>query len=236
MKKLIFELQTFSGGNSQNYAWCLVYLWINTDKKNEISKTKNEICEILNSKSLSSSLKFIELINKAQDKIERRFVEVTEIEENRKKSFHFKFNDTGVATDKKSNPYSGIVKECTQIIFDFYRTNELIFDEKKEKALFVKSIPLLLSKIDSVIISMNLEPTNENRIENLQVLLNNMPTWWVQNKNIFIGTINKHFAKIINQIKLQGNDKFKQLADKSEQIDFSEFTSSDSNSSWSDSF
>lgn len=92
-----------------------------------------------------------------------------------------------------------------------------------------KYITTLCNKLKKAMAKRNTEITDETLVDTFKYFFINIPDWWKENQNITLTLISKHFTKILNQVKANGNgnskkrDSYSKAAEKVDEVDFSQF-------------
>lgn len=94
----------------------------------------------------------------------------------------------------------------------------LDFNKKK------RDLESILLKITTIMQNNQTPISDETRFENFQMIMNNIPQWWVDKGMVDLPSVNKHFTKIINAIKIKQHGELNSTRPDAEPIDFSQFT------------
>jgi hypothetical protein len=122
-------------------------------------------------------------------------------------------------------------EEMFSIAKDWYVSKEYDYPELKKHKKYIKSI---CEKIENSIKDRgdNSNPTPKDLIDSFEIILKNMPDWWIENSQISLTTINKNFSKIIDQIKRNAtskkSDSYSKARESASRINFSKFTENNS--------
>ena len=204
MKKILSRLI------DENYRYYLVwsYLWIKSDSKNTYQFTLEDLHNRLDipKATLSRILKHCETWN-----IEKVYTEVEVIN----RVYHVKFYDKG-KVEKKT--YKQLHVNAIEFLKDFYKKHNYDYQKFSNHKRYAI---LIMDKIQGSMRSRNNEITDETSLIAFEVFFKSIPDWWKQN-NFELTSINKHYSKILNQIKAKQHDKYSTAKAHTEQGDYSD--------------
>lgn len=165
------------------------YLWVNRDNKNVVKFTLNDLCYIfkLPKTTIQRHLSYMNDMN--MDKIHVESLQT-------RRGTELKFYEKGKPSKAPKNP---LHEDSFKYVQKFYIDSGFDYPNIRDHKRFIVNI---LTKLEgSIKLKSGVEPTPEVTKEALEALMTNLPKWWVDNGNITLPTINKSYAKIIQQIK-----------------------------------
>lgn len=192
-----------------------VYLWLNSNSKGEVVFSKKKISLELGV-SLSTTYR-------ALDKHAYRFC--SGIESHDKKNYHvLKFSGAKSTSTKKVDELQGLYDRLYEYLKEYYSRAEFEYtalpNHKKLIKTIVGKLKKAMNKTDKVVVTeQTLEDTFKMFFEGV------LNTWFGQEKQLSLNTINRNFDKILNDIKRMHNgkksDSYARAKQEAESIDFS---------------
>jgi len=204
MKKILSTLC------SENFRYFQVwsYLWINSDRKNTIEFNYLDVgCKLKMSKStVHRIISKTELIN-----VDKTYVEITKD----KSTVTAKFYDKGKPKTREKNV---LIDDVIEYLVGFYEKQNFPYEKINNHKPQLKG---LINQMEPTMKAAGLELTDETKKQFLQWFCENLPEWWVKKGHITIPALNKHYPKMITQIKTQKTDSYASEIHQTESIDYS---------------
>lgn len=191
------------------------YLWVFSDDSNIIVFNPSELCGRFNIPP--SSLHRI--LNKYPEDWngDKTFVEYERL---KRKEFKVIFHPKGKKL-KKTSTQPVIYDELFNWLKQHYKNIAFDYQDLNQHKHRVKTI---CDKVTKAMKDKNTEITDESVKDTFKYIFLNMPQWWVDNGNITLPLVSKHFTKILNQVKNQTNgkkrDSYSKAAETADGIDF----------------
>ena len=192
------------------------YLWIFSDENNSVEFSHSELSGRFNI-PISSLYRVLsiypELWNK--DKI------IVESERLPHKVIRITFHPKGKRIEK-SNIYT-VYDEAFDWIKEFYAEIKYDYPDIAKHKKYIKNI---CDKLEKAMVANNTDITRESLITTLQTFFIKIDDWWRDSGNMSITSINKHFTRILNQIKANKNnngkkrDSYSKAGEKASSINF----------------
>lgn len=215
MKNILRKLHT---DNKKAYeVWS--YLWLYSDESNAIVFTHYELCVMFAIPRSTLHRIMVQHLNKWNAKVV--FVEIDKIGN---KQYRATFYPRG--KKKQSKPYDTIHDFLYDWTKEYYNETGFVYTELPKHKKYVKTI---CNKIVTAMKDRGSEVTEENTKETYKIFFTNIDGWWKESGNITLPLINKHFTKILNQIKSKSNgtktrDSYSKAVEGVKNIDFGELT------------
>lgn len=191
------------------------YLWLFADDSNEIEFAHSDLTMKFNI-PLSSLHRILNLYPELWNE-EKTFVEYEKVAYKR---FRVKFYPKGKRAKKQTT--LDIHDELfIWLKTDYYPSIDYDYDEITKHKKYVK---LICEKLEKAMKQRDPNVTEESLKETFKYFFKNIGDWWIQNGNITLTLINKHFTKIINQIKTSNGgkkrDSYSKAAESIDGVDF----------------
>jgi len=190
------------------------YLWLFSDSKNEIEFSHSELCGRF-SMSLTTLKRVIKrnIENWNGDKC---FVTYEKLGFSR---FRVVFFPKGKKADKLKE--SSLDSDLFEWLKSYYESIEFDYSDLVKHKRYIKTI---CSKLEKAMKERGAEVTDQSLNDTFVFFFKSIPNWWVENSNITLPLISKHFTKILNQIKTSSNgkkrDSYSKAAESADGIDF----------------
>lgn len=218
MKRKLIYLKN----NNDKYFSVILDLWLKSDDYGNLEVSKEKLMILFNCSAPT--------FNSLYEKYILEYVTSERIEK-RKRIFSLNFESLEIENNnqnqkqktKLNKKESLIDKELKDFLKDFYIKNDYDYPDLEKHYRFAELIYTKL--VDAMKKREGVEITDVTKKDTFFFFFNNLPNWWVENRNISLTVINKNFTKILNQIKTtRKDDKYSKTAIESESIDFSQFT------------
>lgn len=193
------------------------YLWLFSEN-NSINFTHSELCARF--KLPASSLHRVIKIYPEKWNEKKVFVECEKVAY---KQYQVTFYPKGKKATKSN--IQTIYDELFDWLKEYYANIEFDYADINKHKRYVK---IICDKLKKAMKEKNTDITDDSLRDTFQFFFLNLPEWWKENQNITLTLINKHFTKILNQVKSNGNgkkrDSYAKAAAEVDEVDFSQLT------------
>jgi hypothetical protein len=198
------------------------YLWLQSDKDSGYDFVLEDLI-IMADVPRTTLLRMVNDYDKFNTE-KKTFIELQSHKLGKKTEYHVKFHFNGIALKKKqelAKIEEQLFINIREYLVDFYKRQDY------EYPSFNNHFPVAKTIMNKLIVLMKKKGTvinDQTKLDNFMVIFERLPEWWVSKKIIGLNQINKHFDKIINDIRPTTNDKYNKVANGSEPEDFSHLT------------
>jgi hypothetical protein len=213
------QLKELYGKNRRDFdVWN--FLWLFSSKKdNSIEFSHSELCSRF-SVPPSSLHRILKIYPEQWNEGETIMVEYNKVGYGK---YRVRFFAKGKKKDKQE--IHTIYDELYEWLGEYYRSIDFDYSDMDKHKRYVK---LICDKLEKAMKERETEINDESIKETFRVFFQNIDEWWIEQGNITLTLVNKHFTKILNQIKSNRNgkkgDSYSRTREEAESIDFSKLT------------